>query len=422
MKSKEVLIKTMISAFIKASSAFIAFFVTMVVTRSLSPEQSGLFLLAIAGLSAAAIFFRLGLDNVVLRKISAHSGKDNSQAALTTGLQWVLLASLPSAAVISLCANPIASQLLSKPDFAPVLQIAIWALPAMAVFMLIAMGFQAFHRVIATTIFQNLGISSVFLIGFGALWYWQPDRLSAVSAATLYVASAVIMLLSALLLWHRQVQGNWGKPRFKDPDLWQASSNLWAATSMSLAVQWAGILIAGAYVAASDIAYLSAAQRTANLTSFVLMVVNMVVAPRYARLWAEGKTAEIQRLAKWSTRGMLALVLPVVAVMLLFPGWIMGLFGDGYEQGALLLSIMAIGQFINVATGSVGYLLNMSGHERDFRRVTFFAGPLTVILSVLLIQHYGVLGAAIATAVGLSVQNLGALLMVRKRLGFWPLG
>ena len=106
---------------------------------------------------------------------------------------------------------------------------------------------------------------------------------------------------------------------------------------------------------------------------------------------------------------------------MLFPGWIMGLFGDGYEQGALLLSIMAVGQFINVATGSVGYLLNMSGHERDFRRVTFFAGPLTVILSVLLIQHYGVLGAAIATAVGLSVQNLGALLMVRKRLGFWPL-
>ena len=422
MKTKAILFKTALSAIAKASAAFIAFFMTLAVTRNLSPEQSGLFLLAIAGLSAAAVFFRLGLDNVVLRKISASSGNDNSQSALTTGLKWVLLASLPTAALISLFANPIASQLLSKPDFTPVLQIAIWALPAMAVFMLIAMGFQAFHRVIATTIFQNLGISSVFLVGFAALWYFRPSMLSAVSAATIYVASAALMLLAALLLWHRQIKGDWGKPRFKDPELWQASSNLWAATSMSLAVQWAGILIAGAYVTASDIAYLSAAQRTAALTSFVLMVVNMVVAPRYARLWHEGKNAEMQRLAKWSTRGMLAMVVPVVGIMLLYPEFIMSLFGEGYQQGAILLSVMAIGQFINVATGSVGYLLNMSGHERDFRRVTFFAGPLTIVLSFVLIQQYGVLGAAIATAVGLSVQNLGALYMVRKRLGFWPLG
>jgi len=100
----------------------------------------------------------------------------------------------------------------------------------------------------------------------------------------------------------------------------------------------------------------------------------------------------------------------------------MGLFGDEFIVAGNLLVIMAIGQFINVATGSVGYLLNMSGHERDFRRVTFFSGPLTVILSFILIDQYGVLGAAIATAVGLSLQNILALFMVRKRLGFWPIG
>ena len=100
----------------------------------------------------------------------------------------------------------------------------------------------------------------------------------------------------------------------------------------------------------------------------------------------------------------------------------MGFFGEGYERGSLLLLIMSLGQFVNVATGSVGYLLTMSGHEKDFRRVTLFAGPLTVILSYLLIIQYDSLGAAIATAIGLSLQNIGALFMVRKRLGFWPIG
>ena len=134
------------------------------------------------------------------------------------------------------------------------------------------------------------------------------------------------------------------------------------------------------------------------------------------------KINEIQHLAKWSALGMLMLAAPIVAIMVFLPELIMGLFGDEFKEASNLLAIMAIGQFINVATGSVGYLLTMSGHEKDLRRVTFFSGPLTVLLSYVLILQYGVLGAAIATAVGLSVQNLLALIVVRKRLGFWPIG
>jgi Na+-driven multidrug efflux pump len=64
----------------------------------------------------------------------------------------------------------------------------------------------------------------------------------------------------------------------------------------------------------------------------------------------------------------------------------------------------------------------MSGHERDFCRVTLFSGPLTIILSYIFIVQWGVLGAAIAMAIGLSLQNLLALFMVKKRLWFWPIG
>ena len=260
----------------------------------------------------------------------------------------------------------------------------------------------------------------MFLVLFLAAYSYGLG-LNAVSVSNYYLVAAMFVCLLALILWHKQINGQWGG-KLKDSELWHSSSNLWAATSMSLTVQWSGILMAGIFVSSSEIAFLSAAQRTAMLTSFVLMVVNMVVAPRYARLWQENKTQEIQQLAKWSTRGMIALALPLVAAMIFIPESIMGLFGDEFVVAGNLLAIMAVGQFINVATGSVGYLLTMSGHEKDFRRVTFFAGPLTVILSYFLIMEYSVLGAAIATAIGLSLQNLLAMAMVHKRLGFWPIG
>jgi O-antigen/teichoic acid export membrane protein len=293
----------------------------------------------------------------------------------------------------------------------------------MLVFTLLSSGFQAYYRITAVTWFQSLGLSSLFLTMCTIAYVLYGNVIFNVQyAAWFYVLSAILTCIWALIAWHRQIKGNWGRLNFNDKHLWNSASNLWAASTMSLAVQWSGVLIAGAFVSSADIAFLSAAQRTAMLTSFVLMVVNMVVAPRYARLWQENKISEIQHLAKWSTRGMLILAAPIVAVMVFLPEFIMGLFGDEFKVAGKLLAIMAIGQFINVATGSVGYLLNMSGHEKDYRRVTFFAGPLTVILCFILINQYGVLGAAIATAVGLSIQNLGALYMVKQRLGFWPLG
>jgi O-antigen/teichoic acid export membrane protein len=79
---------------------------------------------------------------------------------------------------------------------------------------------------------------------------------------------------------------------------------------------------------------------------------------------------------------------------------------------------LALGQFVNVITGSVGYLLTMTGHEKDIRNNMLFCGPFAIMLSLALIPFWGAIGSAIATALALSVQNLIALWLVKKRLGF----
>ncbi|PCI50742.1 MAG: hypothetical protein COB58_03100 [Thalassobium sp.] len=414
------LIKLAFAAGAKLSAAFIAFGLTALVTRNMPNDEAGLFLLGFSLLAVLSQFFRLGLDNVVLRFVGAHGIDAIAQEKLNRGLLWVVTAVIPITIVGCLFSQQIASYIFSKPEFGSVLFWLFPALPAMAVFMLLAMALQGRHRVIATTIFQNLGISALFVLGLGYLVLQQPDWVTAKVAAQIYTASAYVILLAALFIWFGQKGVAFKRHNYKDPELLSASSNLWIAGNMQLATVWGGVLIAGAMVPAEDLALLSAAQRTAMLTSFVLMVVNMVAAPRYARMWKEGDLAGIKRLAKWSTRGMIAMVAPIIAIMLLLPEKVMGLFGEGYEQAAALLVIMALGQFINVATGSVGYLLNMSGHEKDYRRVTLFVGPLTIACSYGLTILFGVLGAAIATAIGISLQNIFALHQVKKRLGFFP--
>ena len=415
-------IKLGFAAGAKTAAAFAAFALTALITRNMPNDEAGLFLLGFTLITVLSIFFRLGLDNVILRFLSAHGTDEFAQEKLNRGLLWIATAAIPATVLGMALSEPIATHIFNKPGFAPVLFWMLPALPVMALFMLLAMAFQAQHRVVLTTLFQNLGISTLFITGFGYLWFQQPDAINAVSSAQVYAVAAASIFIAAIVLWFSQRNVNFKITGYRDPELTHASTNLWMASIMSLAVQWSGILIAGAMLPAEEVALLTAAQRTAMLTSFVLMVVNMVVAPRYARLWKEGNVEQIRYLAKWSVRGMIAMVLPVVAVMMIWPEKVMGLFGEGFKEAAVLLMILAAGQFVNVATGSVGYLLNMSGHERDMNRVTLFSGPLTIILVALLSNYYGVLGAAIGTAVGVSIQNLGALVLVKVRMGFVPVG
>lgn len=416
------LIKLAFAAGAKTAAAFAAFALTALVTRNMPNDEAGLFLLGFTLITVLSIFFRLGLDNVMLRFLSAHGTDDFAQEKLNRGLLWIATAVIPATVAGMALSEQIATHLFNKPAFGQVLFWMLPALPAMAIFFLLSFAFQAQHRVVVTTIFQNLGISTLFIAGFGYFWLNHPDAISAVTSAQLYSVVAATILIAAISIWFSQCNVSFKLTGYRDAELTHASMNLWTASIMTLAVQWSGILIAGAMLPAEDVALLTAAQRTAMLTSFVLMVVNMVVAPRYARLWKEGNIERIQYLAKWSTRGMIAMVLPVVAVMMIWPEKVMGLFGEGFEDAVILLMILAVGQFVNVATGSVGYLLNMSGHEKDFNRVALMTGPLTVVLAYSLIVKYGVSGAALATCIGTSVQNLAATILVKRRIGFFPLG
>ncbi|HOO47262.1 MAG TPA: polysaccharide biosynthesis C-terminal domain-containing protein, partial [Deltaproteobacteria bacterium] len=81
-----------------------------------------------------------------------------------------------------------------------------------------------------------------------------------------------------------------------------------------------------------------------------------------------------------------------------------------------VLIILALGQFVVLATGPVAALLMMTGYEKFHRNTTALSAALNVVLNFTLIPRYGGEGAAFATAVSLSVKNVLAVLHVRKRL------
>jgi O-antigen/teichoic acid export membrane protein len=413
---------TFIAGMTKALAAVSGFTLTLIVTRALGAEESGYFMLSLAIITILVQFFRLGLDNLVVKFVGANSLNNNAQNVLNQSLKWVMQYSIIGAIVLFVTTPLVSEYIFQKPNLDSILKAFSICIPFVCVFTLLSFAFQGLHKVITATFFQNLGISALFITTFATLYFINTNiSFTAYEFAIYYTMSAIFLCFTALFIWFRpeHVKFSFNITLTNISEIKTKRNQLWLASIMSLFIQWSGIFFVGIYAESSEIAYFSAAQRSALLISFALMVVNLVAAPRYSYMWSKGDIEGMHKLSNITTKYMLLLITPLILFLLFYSDFIMSFFGTGFERASVIFSILIIGQFVNVATGSVTYLLNMSGHEKDVRNITVICGLFTLLLVFLLTRYFSVFGAALGTTIGLATQNTLALLVVKRRLGFW---
>jgi O-antigen/teichoic acid export membrane protein len=98
----------------------------------------------------------------------------------------------------------------------------------------------------------------------------------------------------------------------------------------------------------------------------------------------------------------------------------MAIFGEGFEDGATALVILAMANLANVATGPCGAILDMAGYTNWKLANSVAMVVLSIVSSLALIPALGVVGAALSALVVTSALNLLRALEVRFLLGLSP--
>jgi len=179
-----------------------------------------------------------------------------------------------------------------------------------------------------------------------------------------------------------------------------------------------GLWILGFLSGTESVGIFGAALRLATLAAMVSATVNLVLPPRLAALHAAGKSGEIEalmrRAASWSTGGVCLLFL----LYLVAGRWILAtLMGPEYLPAFVPLLLLAGGHLANVATGSAGYLLQMTGNQQVLFKITLAALLAGILLHLVLISLWGVPGAAMAWFLVLASRSLVMAVACRRRLG-----
>jgi O-antigen/teichoic acid export membrane protein len=144
--------------------------------------------------------------------------------------------------------------------------------------------------------------------------------------------------------------------------------------------------------------------------------------PFVADLHARGERQKLDRLFKQITRWTMGATLPLFVVLAVTPSSALRLFGSEFGAGQTALLILLLGQLVNVATGTVGFVLIMVGRTGWDLVVYAASVAFDVAVAVLLIAglSLGMEGAAIAGALTMALSKLARLWLVWRFVRIQP--
>lgn len=414
----ELLSKGLLAFVLRLTGALLAFVMQVVLARVMGVYEFGLFALALTISMLVATVSRFGLDVGIVKMIAKAIALENRPLAtgwLVGTALTVLPVSVGVALLVLVGAEWLSTTMFHDASLVDPLKAFAIGVPVIALMMLLAEAHKGLKNMAISAFVQGIIVPGlVLLVAASHL------ASSAVDMAFVYVMACAISLAFGAYWWH--VAHGWRRAE-KVPvaEVLSFGWPFFLAGVGTLILTWADTLIVGMFVDVRHVAIYYAANKLALLTSFILIAINAISAPKFTALHAMGDMAGLQRLAQQSTALMILLAAVPSLLLILMPGFWLGLFGEHFDAGEHALVVLTLGQAVNVACGSVGLLLAMTGHEKTMRNILLTTSVLTVALGVVLAREFGITGVAYSTAIGMCVWNIWMLLEVRAKLGFWTL-
>jgi O-antigen/teichoic acid export membrane protein len=400
------------------------YLVKIYVARVLGAELLGLYALGMTMVSLTQLLGTIGLNGTAARYVAVYNatGKyDELRGFLTRSVSLVIVLNLFFSISLAFGGRTIVRSVYHAPGLRPYIPLfAVLAfLGALNVFYCQVLA--GFKDIAKRTVITNFIGSSLVIVLTVALLMLGTGMWGYLAAQI--VNSVVVVGLLIAVAWRLTPPA----ARFSRAALPPLEGEIKAFALASFGMSALDFLVSqgdkillGLFLNPSFVGIYVLASTLSGFIPLILQSVNQIFAPVIADLHAQSRLDVLQKLFQTLTKWVLALTFPLAWVIIVFAIPLMRIFGPDFVAGWPVLVIGAIGQLVNCGTGSVGYLLLMSGNQRRLIRVQFVMAGVSLAMNIMLIPVLGIVGAALASG-GINVAgNLWNLSEVRKALRISP--
>lgn len=399
------------------------------VTRGVDQRTAGLFFTATSLFLLLEIGCRLGTTTGLVYfipryRVTGRAGRLGP--LLRTALVPVLVVSVVVGAVLALAA-PLFGRLIGGGDSGELdtsLRVLAAFLPVAALYDSVTAATRGYQDMRPTILVERVGrpLGQVVLVA-GAVGLGSAALL--VPAWSLPYLLGLVSVAWSLRRLHRATPGAGPPvrpPRELSREYWRYTGPRILANVAQIALQRLDIVLVAALRGPRDAAIYAAVTRFLVVGQLGSQAVSLAVQPTLAELLATKDLRSTKVLYQISTAWLIALTWPLYLLSAVLAPQLVGLFGSGYATGSRVIVVLAAAMLVATGCGMVDMLLTMAGKTSWNLGNVLLALSVNIALDLLLIPRYGVMGAAIAWAVAIVLNNLVPLAQVGWLLRVHPLG
>jgi O-antigen/teichoic acid export membrane protein len=392
------------------------------ITNKYGAANYGILVLSTTVLYIFALFPKFGMDVAVVR-IIGEIREQNADLLFGTYKKifiFVFILSIFSSILLYFLAHFIANTMIHKIFMYQYLEIISVSLISTVGISVLAAYFQAIRNIkvfvfLQTVLHQMIFISLLLLNNY---LINVSDNLVLLYVIANIIAFFISIIITSYDLSKYRLIGKTANLSMNLKEIIYIAFPMLFASSFALLMNWTDIIMLGIFTGENEVGVYASAQRMASLTGLGLIAINSIAAPKFIDFYSKKDMFGLQRIAQQSTKFIFFSSFPLLVIFFTFPEFIMGFFGDEFLKGDTTLMILTLGQFVNAASGSVGYIMQMTDNQKIYRNIIMVAALFNVALNYILIPLYGMEGAAFASVISMIFWNLSLVYIIKKRLGF----
>ena len=390
---------------------FLGFISGVIIVRSVTQFQYGIYSIAMTIISISLLMASLGLGDGLTRYIAYFRGSGEiakAKSAIISSLQIAVISGIVFL-IIFISVSPIISiGIFGKSELLMPLRLLAISIPFSVLSDVYNAIFRGFSRVLPGAYF-SISRSLIFLFAITACALSRPTIDSMIHA---YII-AIILTCIAFTIYTTikfPFDVDLKEAITFNPictDLLSFSVPLLAVNMLIMVLLWTDTLMIGYFKTPDLVGLYSIAPPLANLNILFLTSLGALYTPIAAKLYGEGKLEDMKKSYAISTKWCFIVSFPMICTFFLFPDVILNfLYGYKYAAASGAFQILTLGVLFNSATGPNSHTLIAIGKSNVIIRAYFISSIINVALNILLIPRIGIVGAAIATTMSVTIANL----------------
>ena len=425
---RELIRGTSSSFIIRIGGLFVGYVFMYVVSKTAGTKAWGVFSLSFAVVGFASVLSRLGLDTALLKIVAEFDGQKEIEKIPRVILQvsWiVLLLSLIVGVIMYAISGFLAKSFFHKPELAPYFRMSAFTIAPLSIAYVCIQALQGLKKVEHFVFLDMVGkklyplLAYLIIIAIAVPNEWTVI-LSFVIAMYLLVANGLIWInqYSGVFLTLKKLPFEKG---ISYSVLFSIALPLALASSMIFIKGWIDTFMLGVYGTANDVGAYNIALRLASLISLPLTAVNSIAAPQFANFYGKHDYVALEKSLQQATKVVFFSSIIFLVSLIILGEYLLGMFSVREEKVLWTFLVLVIGFFINALVGPVGYFLQMTGEQMFFQKITVVITIVGVLLNVFLVPQWGIIGASVSTFIGMTTWNIGSMLYIRYKFGFWSM-